>query len=195
VWVGPSDDPDSSGIFTMTQDPDISTCMGKPPALSVVAAEASSPDFFSSDGNTDVFNVADVYTSANEAKSDFPPFGDSKFANCFLQVESSLIKSNEQPSWPTGATFGTPVATVVHEPRYGNQSGILEIQTPVTLPSGQGTSNDFLIALAIRQGRSVAELLIDQGDTTPSAALTESLAKKVVAKMKARPPGNSIIAA
>ena len=45
-----------------------------------MAAEASSTDLISKDGNTDVFDVADVYTSANEAKSDFPPFSDPKFA-------------------------------------------------------------------------------------------------------------------
>jgi hypothetical protein len=41
------------------------------------------------------------------------------------------------------------------------------------------------VVLVIRQGRSITELLIDQGDTTPSAALTESLAKAVTPDMKA----------
>ena len=36
---------------------------------------------------------------------------------------------------------------------------------------------------------------MDQGDTPPSAALTESLAKAITAKMKARPSGNATIAA
>jgi len=195
LWVGTSDSNDSGSMFTMTQLPDFSTCLGKPPALSVVAAEANSPDFISKDGNTDVFDVADVYTSANEAKSDFPALSDPKFANCFVQVQGPVIASTEKDSWPSGATFGTPVASVSHQPKYGDQSGLIEVQVPVTLPGEQGTSNDFFVALVIRQGRSVAELIIDQGDTTPSAALTHSLAHKIVAKMKAKPPGNTIVAA
>lgn len=39
----------------------------------MIAAEASSPYFNSRDQNTSVLDVADVYTSTNEAKSDFPP--------------------------------------------------------------------------------------------------------------------------
>ena len=86
--------------------------------------------------------------------------------------------STDKESWPSGSTFGTPIASVSHEPKYGDQSGLVEVQVPVTLPGGKGTSNDFLVALVIRQGRSVAELLIDQGDTTPSAALSHSPGEK-----------------
>jgi hypothetical protein len=194
-WVGTSGDDNSSSMFTMTQIPDFSSCMGEPFALSVVAAEANSPDFISKDGNTDVFDVADVYTSTTDAKSDFPSLKNPKFAACFLQEEGSDVTSNDKSSWPAGSTFGTPIASVGHLPRYGDQSGLLEVHVPVTLPKGQGTSDDYFVAVIIRQGRSVAELLIDQGDTTPSASLTESLAKTLTAKMKAPPPGNTIIAA
>ena len=192
LWVGTSDSNDSGSMFTMTQFPDFSTCLGTPPALSVVAAEANSPDFISKDGNTDVFDVADVYTSANEAMSDFPPLSDPKFADCVAQVQGPSIVSTDKGDWPPGSTLGTPVASVSRQPKYGDQSGLVEVQTPVTLPGEEGTSNDFFVALLIRQGRSVAELVIDQGDTTPSAALTRSLAEKIVAKMKAKPPGNTI---
>jgi hypothetical protein len=192
-WVGTSDASSSSSQFTMTQYPDIATCMGQPPGLSVVAAEASSPDYFSNNGDTDVFDVADVYTSADQAKADFPTFNNPKFANCFLKVEGAGIVSQDKPGWPTGATFGTQTASVTHQ-KYGDASGLLEVDTPVTLPSQEGTSNDFFVALVIRQGRSVAELMIDQGNTPPSASLTASLAKSLVAKMKAHPPGNTIIA-
>ena len=195
TWVGTSDSDNSSSMFTMTQIPDIATCLGEPPALSVVAAEASSPDFLSKDGNTDIFDVADVYTSVSQAKSDFPSLSNPKFAKCFLQVEGSSIVSTDQDTWPSGSTFGTPVGTVSHQAKFGDQSGLVEVQVPVTLPQGQGTSDDFFVALIIRQGRSVAELMLDQGNTTPSAAVTNSLAKKVTASMKAKPPGNSIIAA
>jgi hypothetical protein len=195
TWVGTSDSDNSSSMFTMTQIPDIGTCLGEPPALSVVAAEASSPDFLSADGNTDIFDVADVYTSVNQAKSDFPSLSNPKFAKCFLQVEGSTIVSTDQSTWPTGSTFGTPVSTVSHQLKIGDQSGLVEIQVPVTLPQGQGTSDDFFVALIIRQGRSIAELMFDQGNTTPSAALTNSLAHKAIANMKAKAPGNSIVAA
>jgi len=193
TWVGTSDGNDSSSMFTMTQFPDLSTCLGEPPALSVVAAEANSPDFFSKDGNTDVFDVADVYTSVNEAKSDFPPLTNPKFAKCFVQVEGPAIVSTDQSNWPSGSKLGTPVGSVSRQPKYGDQSGLVEVQMPVTLPQGQGSSNDFFVALVIREGRSVAELMIDQGDTTPSAELMNSLAQKVTARMKAKPPGNSIV--
>jgi hypothetical protein len=193
-WAGTSDGANSSSMFTMTQIPDIASCMGKPPALSVVAAEASGPDFFSSDGNTDVFDVVDVYTSASQAKSDFPSFSSPKFANCFLKVEGPAITTNETPTWPTGSTFGTQVASVSHQPRDGDESGTLEVETPVTLPKGQGTTDDFFVAVVIRQGRSVSELLIDQGSTAPLANLISSLAEKVTARMKAHPPSNNVAA-
>jgi hypothetical protein len=194
VWVGTSADDNSSSLLTMTQFPDLSTCLGNPPALSVIAAEASSPYFNSKDQNTSVLDVADVYTSTNEAKSDFPPLNSPKFTNCFVQVEGSFITKMETSVWPAGTTFGTPIASVSHQPRYGDQSGLVDVHVPVNLPGGQGSTSDFFVVLVIRQGRSTAELLIDQGDTTPSAALTESLAKAVTAKMKAQPPGNTIIA-
>ena len=193
VWVGTSADDNSSSMLTMTQLPDLSTCLGEPPPLSVVAAEASSPEFDSKDQNTSVVDIADVYSSTDQAKSDFPPLNDPKFASCFVQVEGSSITDVEKSYWPSGATFGTLIATVSHQPRYGDQSGFVDVQVPVTLPAEQGTTNDFFVVLAIRQGRSTAELMIDQGDTTPSAALTESLAKAVTAKMKARPPSNTIV--
>jgi hypothetical protein len=195
TWAGSSDDSNSSGSFTMTQFPDIATCLGEPPALSIVAGEASSPDFFSKDGGTDVFDVADVYKSVSDAKGDFPPLTNPKFAKCFAQVEGSFIVSSDQAGWPSGTTFGTPVASVSHQPKFGDQSGLVEVQVPVTLPQGQGTTNDFFVALVIREGRSVAELTVDQGVTTPSAALMTSLAKRITTRMKAKPPGNTIVAA
>ncbi len=195
TWVGTSADGGAYSMLTMTQFPDYSTCLGKPPELSVVAAEASSPEFDSKDQNTSVLDVADVYGDATEAKSDFPPLNNPKFAKCFLQVQGSSIMASEATEWPSGATFGTPVASISHQPRYGDQSGLIDVQVPVTLPGGEGTSNDFVLVLIIRQGRSTAELMIDQGDTPPSAALTESLAKAVTAKMKAPSPGNAVIAA
>ena len=189
VWVGTSADNNSSSMLTMTQYPDLSTCMGNPPALSVIAAEASSPNFYSKDQSTNVVDVADVYTDTNEAKSDFPPLNSPKLANCLLQVEGSGITSVEQSQWPSGATFGTMTASVSHQPRYGDESGLVEVQVPVNLPGEQGSTNDFLVVLVIRQGRSTAELQIDQSGTPPSAVLTESLAKAAIAKMKARSAG------
>ena len=194
-WVGTSGDDNSGSMFTMTQIPDFSTCLDQPLSLSVVAAEAGSPDFYPKNGPTDVWDVADVYTTASEAKSDFPPFHNPNLAKCFLQSQRSFITSNDKSNWPPGSTLGTPIASVAHFQRYGDQSGLLEVQVPVTLPKGKGATDDFLVALVIRQGRSVAELFIDQGGTSPSAALTESLAKALVAGMKAPPPGNTIIAA
>lgn len=195
TWVGTSADNNSSSMLTMTQLPDFSTCLGIPPTLSVVAAEASSPAFNSRDQNTSVVDVVDVYTSSNEAKSDFPPLHSPKFANCFLQVAGSAVTAQEQSVWPSGTTFGTMTASVSHQPRYGDQSGLVEVQVPVNLAGGKGTTNDFFDILVIRQGRSTAELQIDQGDTTPTADLTESLAKAVTAKMKARPPVNTVVTA
>jgi hypothetical protein len=191
TWVGTSAQNDSSSLLTMTQFPDFSTCLGTPPALSVVAAEASSPVFNSKDQNTSVLDVADVYTSSSEAKSDFPPLNSPKFANCFVQVAGSSVTAMEQTLWPSGTTFGTLTASVSRQPRYGDESGLVEVQVPVNLPAGQGTTNDFFDILVIRQGRSTAELQLDQGDTTPSADLTESLAKAVTAKMKAQPARSS----
>ncbi len=193
TWVGTSNSGNAASMMTMTQYPDLSTCLGSPPALSVVAAEATGPEFDSKDGNTDVLDVADVYTSVNQAKQDFPPLSNPKFAKCFLQEQGSTITDADKGDWPTGAKLGTPIASVSHEPRYGDESGFVEVQVPVTLPGEQGTTDDFFIDMVIREGRSTAELLIDQGGTTPSATLTESLAKAVTKKMKERPPNNTVL--
>jgi hypothetical protein len=195
TWVGSSGDNNSSSMLTMTQFPDFSTCLGIPPTLSVTAAEASSPQFNSKDNNTSVVDVADVYSSANDAKSDFPPLNNPKFPSCLVKVAGPGITSIEQSTWPSGATFGTMTASVSRLPKLGNQSGLIDIQVPVNLPGGQGNTNDFFVIAVIRQGRSTAELQFDQGDTTPSVELTDSLAKVVVQRMKAHPPGNSFIAA
>ena len=110
-------------MMTMTQIPDLSTCLGTPPALSVVAAEASSPVFVSKDQNTTVIDVADVYTSTVDAKNDYPLLSNPKFARCFLKVEGSSILDDDKFNWPSGATFGNPIASVSHPDRYGDQSG------------------------------------------------------------------------
>jgi hypothetical protein len=193
TWVGTSAENNSSSMLTVTQYPELSTCLGHAPALSVVAAEASSPYFNSKDQTTSVLDVADVYTSTNEAKNDFPPLNSPKFADCFVQLQGTFITSMEKSVWPSGATFGTLTASVSRQPRYGDESGLIDVQVPVNLPGGQGSTTDYFVVLVIRQGRSTAELWIDQGATTPSAALTKSLAKAVTANMKARPSGNTIV--
>ena len=71
----------------MTHFPDLSASLGNPPALSAIAAEASSPYWNSKDGNTSVLDVADVHTGTNEAKSDFPPLNRPGFTKCVVLVE------------------------------------------------------------------------------------------------------------
>jgi hypothetical protein len=172
-------------------------CLGMTPPLSVDAAEAASVNFNSSDQNTTVWDVADVYANSADAKSDFPPFHNPKLANCLLQTQGSLILSIEKSAWDSGTSFGTLSASVVKTPRFGNQSGMLMIQVPVNYSAadGGGSTSDFFSILTIRQGRSTAELFIDQTDVPPSADLTKSLAQTLVARMKASPPGNTVIAA
>jgi hypothetical protein len=167
------------------------------PPLSVVAAEASSLNFYSSDQSTNVSDVADVYSNSTDAKSDFPPFHNLKLANCLLRTQGSSIINIEKSMWDSGTTFGTLTASVVNAPRFGNQSGMLMVQVPVhqSTADGGGNTIDYFTILVIRQGRSTAELFIDQTDIPPSAALTKSLAHTVTAKMKAPPPGNTILSA
>ncbi len=180
-------DSDTYSMLNATQMPDLYTCMGKQQPLSVVAAEANSPFFGSANLTTQVLDIADVYQNANEAKADFPPFNNPKFANCFLQVEGQTITDYEKNAFQTGTTFGTPTASVVKAPKYGNQSGMVAVKVPVTLTSGT-TGSDFFTILVIRQGRSTAELEVDQVGTTPSVTLINKMAKTVTAKMKAKPP-------
>ena len=89
----------------------------------------------------------------------------------------------EQSEWQTGTTFGTPAASVVPMAKYGNRSGMVEVQVPASFPDGGGSTDDFFTVLAIRESRSTAEIVIDQSDAPPSAALTKSLAQTVAAKM------------
>jgi hypothetical protein len=193
-WVGTTESDGAGSMLTMTQLPDLSSCMGISAPLSVTAAEADSPNFFSQDQSTNVFDVADVYASTGDAKSDFPPANNPKFASCFAKVLGPAIISIEQSEWDTGTTFGTPTASVVRSLKYGDQSVMLEAEVPVNIPD-QGSTNDFFTVLALRQGRSTAEVFIDQADVPPSASLTAHLAKVVAARMKAPPPSSSSIVA
>ena len=197
VWSGTSDDPNSSSMFAVTQFPQLFTCLGMAPPLSVVAAEASSLNFNSSDQSTNVFDVADAYSNVSDAQADFPPFHNPKFASCVVQTQGSAIMSIEKSEWDPGVTFGTPTASVIKVPRYGSESGMVMVQVPVNFPAsdGGGNTTDFFTALVIRQGRSTAELFIDQSAALPSAALTKSLAQTVTARMKAPPPGNTTLTA
>jgi hypothetical protein len=154
-------------MLTMTQFPDLSDCLGISPPLSVTAAEADSPSFDSKDQSTNVFDVADVYESADEAKSDFPPINDPKFASCFAKVQGPAIASIEQSEWDTGTTFGSPSASVVRTPKYGDQSGLI---VPVNIPD-QGSTDDFFTVLALRQGRSTAEIFIDHAASPTKSVL------------------------
>jgi hypothetical protein len=195
VWQGTSAEKNSSSMLTVTQIPPLSTCLGVAPPLTVTASEANSQTFNSKDQSTNVFDVADVYSNAADAASDFPATSNPRFSACVIQVQGSGILSIEQSEWPSSVTFGTPTAAVVKSTKYGNQSALLEVQVPVNnLPDGGGSTTDFFTVLVIRQGRSTAELFIDQTDTPPSASLTNALAKAVVAKMKAPapPPSNSV---
>ena len=54
-------------------------------------------------------------------------------------------------------------------------------------------ANTSGLKVGITRETQVPTRWIDQGATTPSAALTGSLAKAVTAKMKARPSGNTIV--
>jgi hypothetical protein len=196
VWQGPSDGSNASSMLTVTQFPQLSTCLGESPSLSSTAGEADSLNFNSSDQSTNVFDVADVYGSTADAKSNFPPFQNRKLANCFIQTEGSAITGIEQSEWDPGVTFGTLTASVVKIPKYGNQSGMLMVQVPVNnIPASDGGGNavDFFTVVVIRRGRSTTELFIDQVGDLPSAALTRSLAKTITAKMKAPPPGNTTL--
>ena len=186
-WVGTSDSDNSGSMLTMTQFPDLSSCLGMSPPLSVTAAEADSPSFNSKDQSTNVFDVADVYASTSDAKSDFPPMRNSKFATCFAKVQRQAILSAEQSEWPSGATFGDLSASVVRMPKYADQSLLIEVEVPVNIPD-QGSTDDFFDILALRQGRSAAELFIDGAGVPPSASLTTHLARVVAARMKAPPP-------
>jgi hypothetical protein len=177
-------------VLTITQYPQLTTCLGMTPPLTVSAAEASSLLFTSADTNTDVYDVADVYHNSNDAKSDFPPFHNPKLANCLLQVQASSITTFEKGVWDSATTFGTMTASVVNAPKFGDQSGMIMVQVPVH-PSqalGGGSLIDYNTILVIRQGRSTAELYITQSGLPPSGALTQSLAHAVIAKMKAAPP-------
>jgi hypothetical protein len=190
VWSGTSGDSNSGSVLTMTQYPQLTTCLGMTPPLTVTAAEATSPVFASADTSTDVYDVADVYHDSTDAKSDFPPFHNSKLPNCLLQAQGSSVLSLEKSLWDSATTFGTMSASLVNAPKFGDQSGMLMIQVPVH-PSqalGGGSLIDYNTLLVIRQGRSTAELYITQSGAPPSASLTQSLAQAVVAKMKAPSP-------
>ncbi len=165
----------------------LASCLGLTPPPTDVAAQATSPLFTSKNDNTQVINAANVYKSTANAKTHFPPFKNSKFASCFVQVDGSQLLDIEKSFWPSGTTFGTLSGSSARAPKYGDQSGMILVTIPVTVSGGSQT-NDYVNIMEIRQGRSTANLFVDQVSTPPSSAFTKSLAKTVTAKMKANPP-------
>ncbi len=165
----------------------LASCLGVTAPPTVVAAQATSPLFSSKDDSTQVIDAANVYKSNATAKAHVLPFKNPKFAGCFVQVNGSQLLDIEKLFWPSGTTFGTLSGSPARAPRYGDQSGMILVQIPVTVSQGSQTI-DYMNVMQIRQGRSTANLLIDQANTPPSSSLTKSLAKTVTAKMKASPP-------
>ena len=123
--------------------------------------------------------------------SDFPPLSDPKFAHCVAQVQGPAIVSTDKDDWPSGSTLGI-LGLRLAAAKVRGSVGAGRGPNAGDPPGRGGNQQRLLRGSSIRQGRSVAELIIDQGATTPSATLTHSLAKKVVANMKAKAPGNTI---
>ena len=187
VWIGTSDSQNSDSLLTISQYPQLTDCLGIAAPLSVVATEASSPYFVSKDLSTDVVDTADVYQSVAQAEIDFPPFNNPKFADCFAQVAGGgPISDDVKSDYDSGTIIGTPTAKLVAIPKYGSQSGMIEVQFPLTFTDGSH-GDEFFNVLLIRQGRSTTELDLDSSGTPAGATLTASLAAAVVAKMKAIP--------
>ena len=109
VWSGTSDDPNSSSMFTATQYPQLFTCLGMAPRLSVVAAEANSLNFNSSDQSTNVFHVADVYSNVSDAEADFLRF-------TTLSSRAAWSKRKDPRSSALRSPSGTPVSRSAPRP-------------------------------------------------------------------------------
>jgi hypothetical protein len=186
VQVGTSDGTNSSSLLTTTQIPALTACMGLAAPLTVVAKEASSPTFTDKGQTMTVYNVADVYLSAAQAKVDFPPFGNVKFVSCFAEVQGGPIANFVQSEYDPGTVVGTPTSQLVSFPKFGNQSVMVELQFPLTQPDGTHDT-EYYNVLLIRQGRSTAELDFDTTGTPVGVGLTTSLAKMVTMKMKETP--------
>jgi hypothetical protein len=193
ITLGSSTDKSTSKAFAETQSPELATCLGVNAQLSVVAAEAASPDFAS--GTESYIASADdsafVYATAADAMADFPPFGNPKLADCVIKGHEQEIAAEISGLMPSEVTVGTPVASIGTFSRYGDQSGMIEIGVPLTAPDGS-TATMSISFVIIRQGRSIAQLILVGLPMPFSAALARSLAQSVTAKMAATPSSHGV---
>ncbi len=192
ISLGKSTDESSTNAFAETQSPELATCLGVNAQLSVTAAEAASPTFSSESESffATVDDSAFVYATTAEAQADFPPFTNPKLAECVIKGHEQDISDQIASEMPSGITVGVPVASLGTFPKYGNQSGMIQIGIPLSDAHGSlGTVNmSFLI---IRQGRSIAQLVLVGFPTPFTSSLAQSLAQKVTAKMAATPSSHN----
>jgi hypothetical protein len=182
--VGTSSDQNKSSLFTTTQFPDLTTCLGLPTGLSVRAAEASSPWFTSPDRYSAVLETADIYASPTAAKADFPPLRNPSLPGCTAQIQASTIVAVLRSTYPPGATFGKLTASPGSFPSYGDESGMVVVEVPVKLSDDTRLSVVISFVL-IREGRLAAQLVLGNEDTPFDSALAQTLAERVSARMKA----------
>ena len=186
VTVGKSTDESTQNVFSETQSSELATCLGKPPQLAVVGAEAGSPTFVSPDSTSGAENTAFVYATATEAKADFPSFSNPKLPSCIIQGHEKDIADYVASAFSDGTTATSASATQATFPSYGDESGAVMITVPLTFPDGM-KANVSITYIMIRQGRSIAQLVLDSVPGTFESSLAQSLAQTVTANMAKTP--------
>ena len=103
-----------------------------------------------------------------------------------LFLFASDIADYVASAFSDGTTATSASATQATFPSYGDESGAVMITVPLTFPDGM-KANVSITYIMIRQGRSIAQLVLDSVPGTFESSLAQSLAQTVTANMAKTP--------
>jgi hypothetical protein len=149
-----------SGPFDAADDAALAACLGvSESALNANAPNASTPEFDDNGQNLSVDNQVTFFPTARAAIADVALLALPKTVPCFNEILSNPdndLTKNFANGIGKGAKVGKVVVTGMPHPPYGQESGALQIDFPVTDQGITFTIHFGLVALT--KGRSESDL-------------------------------------
>jgi hypothetical protein len=159
-------------------------CLGvSESSLNVNAPNASTPEFDQNDQNLTVNDQVTYFATAKAAAADIATLANPKIAPClnqFLAVPGNPLTQAIAGQLGKGATVGNIAVTSLPQLPFGQKSGALEMDIPLTYQGITFTAHLGIVGLT--KGRSESALMLFSVNGFPSR-LEAHLEKVAVQKM------------